>query len=53
MEATQSFGLVGETDIEQLRRWAECCQLDIERVFPGVKHVKDGSVAVKRMRNLH
>ncbi|KAF9947661.1 hypothetical protein BGZ65_008645, partial [Modicella reniformis] len=56
MEVTQSFRLVGETDIEQIP-----CDLvdgqyvvhwmDIEHVFPKVKYVKNGNVAVNLMKD--
>ncbi|KAG0203899.1 hypothetical protein BGX31_003293, partial [Mortierella sp. GBA43] len=56
MEATQSFRLVGSTDIEKI----PCDDMDgrniiyweeIEQIFPGVKHIKNSDVAVKIMRD--
>jgi hypothetical protein len=56
MEETQSFRLIGNKDIEvipcdlvagQSRVYWE----DIEQVFPGVKHVKNGKVIVTMMRD--
>jgi hypothetical protein len=56
MEATQSFRLAGGTDIEEI----PCCHVngqtivywdDIERVFPGVKNIKNGNVSVILLRD--
>ncbi|KAI8596099.1 hypothetical protein EDD21DRAFT_448106, partial [Dissophora ornata] len=56
MEDTQSFRLTGESEIEKIRLvnvngqniiyWDE-----IQDVFPGVKYVKNGEVAVAKMRD--
>ncbi|KAF9308043.1 hypothetical protein BGZ91_008001, partial [Linnemannia elongata] len=58
MEETQLFRLIGNKDIEDIP-----CDLvagqylvyweDIEQVFPGVKHVKNGKVTVTMMRDLN
>ena len=56
METTQSFRLAGETDIEEI----SCDHVngqtiiyweDIEQVFPGVKHVKNGNATIKLLRD--
>jgi len=56
MEATQSFRLIGERDIEEI----SCDHVDgqnviyledIELVFPGFKHVKNGHLPVKPLRD--
>ncbi|KAG0049742.1 hypothetical protein BGZ89_004087, partial [Linnemannia elongata] len=56
VELTQSFRLIGSMDIEEIP-----CDLidghyvvsweDIEQVFPGVKHVKNGKVTVPMMKD--
>ncbi|KAG0060290.1 hypothetical protein BGZ89_012384 [Linnemannia elongata] len=56
MEFTQSFRLIGSMDVEEIP-----CDLidghyavsweDIEQVFPGVKHVKNGKVTVPMMKD--
>ncbi|KAF8922783.1 hypothetical protein BGZ58_003794, partial [Dissophora ornata] len=58
MEDTQSFRLIGKSDIEKIPLdnvngqnivyWE-----DIQQVFPGVKYVKNGEVAVTMMRDSH
>ncbi|KAG0314307.1 hypothetical protein BGZ99_008217 [Dissophora globulifera] len=58
MEETQSFRLIGTTDIEEIT-----CHIvgeqnvvyweDIEQVFPSVKHVRNGNVTASMMRDLH
>ncbi|KAF9353880.1 hypothetical protein BGX34_011308 [Mortierella sp. NVP85] len=56
METTQSFRLVGGTDVEEI----PCCHVngqtivywdEIERVFPGVKNIKNGNVSVILLRD--
>ncbi|KAI8345105.1 hypothetical protein B0O80DRAFT_534568 [Mortierella sp. GBAus27b] len=56
MQATQSFRLLGTTHVEDIL----CDQVDgqnvifweeIEQIFPGVKHLKNGNVNVKMMRD--
>lgn len=56
MEETQSFRLIGNINIEEI----PCDHVDgqyiiywedIEHVFPGVKHVKNGKVTIKMMRD--
>ena len=56
MARTQSFRLAGSTDIEDI----PCNHVygqnvvyweDIEHVFPGIKHVKNGRVTVNLMRD--
>ncbi|KAF8925261.1 hypothetical protein BGZ47_003403, partial [Haplosporangium gracile] len=56
MELTQSFRLIGSMDIEEI----PCDHIDghyvvswedIEQVFPGVKHVKNGKVTVTMMKD--
>ncbi|KAF9359773.1 hypothetical protein BGX34_008158, partial [Mortierella sp. NVP85] len=56
METTQSFRLAGGTDIEEI----SCDHVngqtiiyweDIEQVFPGVKHVKNGNATIKLLRD--
>ncbi|KAF9924208.1 hypothetical protein BGZ65_008466, partial [Modicella reniformis] len=56
MEAIQSFRLIGKTAIEEIT----CDRVDgqgviywedIEDIFPGVKHVKNGNVIVKFQRD--
>ncbi|KAG0253244.1 hypothetical protein BGZ95_006382, partial [Linnemannia exigua] len=58
MEETQSFRLIGTTDIEEIT----CYYVgernvvyweDIEQVFPSVKHVKNGNVTASMMRDSH
>ncbi|KAF8929943.1 hypothetical protein BGZ47_000802, partial [Haplosporangium gracile] len=58
MELTQSFRLIRSMDIEEI----PCEHIDghyvvywedIEQVFPGVKHVKNGKVTVTMMRDLN
>ncbi|KAF9364114.1 hypothetical protein BGX34_002481 [Mortierella sp. NVP85] len=56
MDVTQSFRLTGQTDIEEIP--CDCVDgdniiywEDIEQIYPGVKHVKNGSTAVKLLRN--
>lgn len=56
MEETQSFRLIGKMDIVEITAsyiggqnivyWE-----DIEQVFPGVKYVRNGKVAVNRLRD--
>lgn len=56
VELTQSFRLIGSMDVEEIP-----CDLidghyvvsweDIEQVFPGVKHVKNGKVTVPMMKD--
>ncbi|KAI8594876.1 hypothetical protein EDD21DRAFT_449062, partial [Dissophora ornata] len=58
MADTQSFRLIGKLDIEDIPLnnvngqnivyWE-----DVQLVFPGVKHVKNGKVAVTMMRDSH
>lgn len=56
MEDTQSFCLIGSMDIEEI----PCERIDgqniifwedIEQVFPGVKHIKNGKVTINMMRD--
>jgi len=57
-EVTQSFCLAGETDIidilcdnvngQNIVHW-----VDIEQIFPGVKYVKRGNIAVTFMKDPH
>ncbi|KAG0221104.1 hypothetical protein B0O80DRAFT_534570 [Mortierella sp. GBAus27b] len=56
MQATQSFRLLGTTHVEDIL----CDQVDgqnvifweeIDQVFPGVRHLKNGNVNVKMMRD--
>ncbi|KAF9984943.1 hypothetical protein BGZ75_003514 [Mortierella antarctica] len=56
MEETQSLRLVGSTDIEEITCYRVGEQdvvywEDIEQVFPGVKHVKNGKVTVSMVRD--
>ncbi|KAG0041945.1 hypothetical protein BGZ89_007147, partial [Linnemannia elongata] len=56
MEDTQSFRLIGNKDIEDIPCDHVAGQYivyweDIEQVFPGVKHVKNGKVTVTMMRD--
>ncbi|KAF9948251.1 hypothetical protein BGZ72_009803 [Mortierella alpina] len=58
MEMTQSFRLIGSTDIEEItcHRIGEQNVVyweDIEQVFPGVKHAKNGNVTASMMRDKH
>ncbi|KAK3817451.1 MAG: hypothetical protein J3Q66DRAFT_430885 [Benniella sp.] len=55
MEKTQSFRSPGKSDVEipcdhvggqYVVHWA-----DIEQVFPGIKHVQNGSIVVNRMKD--
>ncbi|KAG0214200.1 hypothetical protein BGX31_001123, partial [Mortierella sp. GBA43] len=56
MEANQSFRLVGTTHVEKI----PCDQVggvnvifwdEVEQVFPGAKHVRNGNITVKMMRD--
>lgn len=56
MEVVQSFRLIGKTDIEDI----PCDQIDgqnivywedIEQVFPGIQHIKNGTSVVKLLRD--
>ncbi|KAF9284702.1 hypothetical protein BGZ88_009832 [Linnemannia elongata] len=56
MEVTQSFRLIGSKDIEDIPCGHIAGQYvvyweDIEQVFPGVKHIKNGNVTVTMMRD--
>lgn len=56
MEETQSFRLIGTTDIEEIICYYVGEQRvvyweDIEQVFPNVKHVKNGNVTASLMRD--
>ncbi|KAI8599882.1 hypothetical protein EDD21DRAFT_432071, partial [Dissophora ornata] len=58
MVDTQSFRLIGELDIEKIPLRNVNGQnivywWDIQQVFPGIKHVKNGEVAVTMMRDSH
>jgi len=56
MDVTQSFRLTGQTDIEDIP--CDCVDgdniiywEDIEQIYPGVKHVKNGRTTVKLLRD--
>ena len=58
MEETQSFRLIGSTDVEEITCYRVGEQNvvywgDIDQVFPGVKHVKNGKVTASMMRDSH
>ncbi|KAF9271986.1 hypothetical protein BGZ68_002832, partial [Mortierella alpina] len=58
MEEAQSFRLIGSADIEEITYYRIGEQNvvywgDIEQVFPGVKHVKNGKVTASLMRDSH
>ncbi|KAG0050385.1 hypothetical protein BGZ89_003873, partial [Linnemannia elongata] len=58
MEETQSFRLIGTTDIEEITCYRVGEQSvvyweDIEQVFPCVKHVKNGNVTASMVRDSH
>lgn len=55
MEETQSLRLIGKVDVEEITPYNVDGQNivyweDIEQVFPGVKHVKNGKVTINMMR---
>ncbi|KAF9345282.1 hypothetical protein BGX26_003321, partial [Mortierella sp. AD094] len=57
VEETQSFRLIGTTDtveinVNHVGRQNIVYWEDIEQVFPGVKHVQNGKVAVNMLRGL-
>lgn len=56
MDETQSFCLIGNMEIEEIPcNYVDGQNIiyweDIELVFPGVKHVKNGRVAINMLRD--
>jgi len=56
MDVTQSFRLTGQTDTEEIP--CDCVDgdniiywEDIEQIYPRVKYIKNGSTAVKLLRD--
>ena len=53
---TQSFRLIGKNDVEVIPCYQDDGQHfvyweDVEQVFPGIRHIKNGNVTVPLMRD--